>query len=70
MAPRGLAALQRQRGLRHRPNNPQNLAHLIPEIRIVESVVRLPRALNEELSIARRTVRRVLRRADTVTVQP
>jgi malonate decarboxylase beta subunit len=68
MAPRVLAAFQRLRGIRNDPDTPQNLAHLIPEIRIVESVVRLPRALNEEWAIARRTVRPILRRTGTVAV--
>jgi acetyl-CoA carboxylase alpha subunit len=61
MAPRVLAAFQRLRGIRNDPYTPQDLAQLIPEIRIVESVVRLPRVLNEEWSTARRTVRPVVR---------
>lgn len=65
MAPRVLAAFQRLRGIRNDPETPQNLAHLIPEIRIVESVVRLPRALNEEWTAARRTVRPIVRNTGT-----
>lgn len=61
MAPRVLAAFQRLRGIRNDPHTPQDLAQLIPEIRIVESVVRLPRALNEEWVAARRSVRPVVR---------
>ena len=54
MAPRVLAAFQRLRGIRAAPDTPPDLARMIPEIRIVESVVRLPRALAEELTLARR----------------
>jgi hypothetical protein len=53
MAPRVLAAFQRLRGIRAAPATPPDLARMIPEIRIVESVVRLPRALSDELVIAR-----------------
>lgn len=52
MAPRVLAAFQRLHGMRAAPSTPPDLARMIPEIRIVESVVRLPRALAEELAIA------------------
>lgn len=70
MAPRVLAAFQRLRGIRNDPDTPQDLAHLIPEIRIVENVVRLPRALNEEWTAARRAVRPVLRRGASFAVAP
>ncbi len=49
MAPRVLAAFNRLRGLRRAPETPPDLAELIPEIRMVESVIRLPRVLGEEL---------------------
>ena len=54
MAPRVLAAFQRLRGIRAAPDTPPDLARMIPEIRMVESVVRLPRALSDELTVARR----------------
>jgi malonate decarboxylase beta subunit len=54
MAPRVLAAFQRLRGIRAAPDTPPDLARMFPDIRIVESVVRLPRALADELAIARR----------------
>jgi malonate decarboxylase beta subunit len=54
MAPRVLAAFQRLRGIRAAPDTPPDLARMIPEIRMVESVVRLPRALADELGVARR----------------
>lgn len=57
MAPRVLAAFRRLRGVRNDPETPQNLAQLIPEIRIVESVVRLPRALNDACAGAMREAR-------------
>ena len=53
MAPRVLAAFQRLRGMRAAPDTPPDLVRMIPEIRIVESVVRLPRVLSEELAVAR-----------------
>ncbi|MGH7788343.1 MAG: biotin-independent malonate decarboxylase subunit gamma, partial [Candidatus Binatia bacterium] len=56
MAPRVLAAFQHLRGVRDAADTPPDLAELIPEIRIVESVVRLPRALGEELAAARDAV--------------
>jgi malonate decarboxylase beta subunit len=54
MAPRVLAAFQRLRGIRAASDTPPDLARMFPDIRIVESVVRLPRALADELAIARR----------------
>jgi malonate decarboxylase beta subunit len=54
MAPRVLAAFQRVRGIRDAPDTPPDLARLFPQIRIVDSVVRLPRALADELTVARR----------------
>lgn len=66
MAPRVLSAFQRLRGVRDAAETPPDLARMIPDIRIVESVVRLPRALGEELAVARRAasavppVRRVI----------
>jgi len=56
MAPRVLATFQRLRGMRAAPDTPPDLARMVPEIRIVESVVRLPRVLSEELEHARRLV--------------
>jgi hypothetical protein len=53
MAPRVLAAFQRLRGIRHDEHTPEDLSRHVPEIRIVESVVRLPRVLGEELQAAR-----------------
>ncbi len=53
MAPRVLAAFQRLRGIRHDEHTPADLSRHVPEIRIVESVVRLPRVLAEELEAAR-----------------
>jgi len=52
MAPRVLAAFQRLRGIRHDEHTPEDLSRHVPEIRIVESVVRLPRVLGEELAAA------------------
>lgn len=52
MAPRVLAAFQRLRGVRHDEHVPQDLARHVPEIQIVESVVRLSRALGDELEAA------------------
>jgi malonate decarboxylase beta subunit len=57
MAPRVLAAFQQLKGAREAADTPQDLARLIPEIRIVESVVALPRVLRQELADARRRVR-------------
>jgi acetyl-CoA carboxylase beta subunit len=63
MAPRVLAAFQRLRGTRAAPETPADLAALIPEIRIVDSVVRLPRVLPEELEHARQAAGRTKSRA-------
>lgn len=52
MAPRVLAAFQRLRGMRAGVEAPPDLAQLIPDIRIVESVVRLPRVLRDEITAA------------------
>jgi acetyl-CoA carboxylase beta subunit len=57
MAPKVLTAFRRLRGLREAAETPPNLAELIPEIRIVETVVRLPRALREELDTLLQSVR-------------
>lgn len=57
MAPRVLAAFRRLRGIREAAETPDDLARLIPSIRIVESVMRLPRALADELAAARGAVR-------------
>jgi malonate decarboxylase beta subunit len=68
MAPRVLAAFQRLRGMRDAADTPPDLARMIPEIRIVDSIVRLPRALSDELAAARhaaaqdRPARRLLAR--------
>lgn len=56
MAPRVLASFRRLRDLHDAARAGDDLAALIPGIRIVESVVRLPRALGEELSAARERV--------------
>jgi acetyl-CoA carboxylase carboxyltransferase component len=53
MAPRVLAAFQRLRGIRAAPETSPDLARMIPQIRIVESVVRLQRVLVDELGVAR-----------------
>lgn len=58
MSPRVLAAFERLRGTRNAPDTPQDLATLMPAVRIVESVVRLPRALDDELKSARRAASR------------
>jgi acetyl-CoA carboxylase alpha subunit len=55
MSPRVLAAFQARRGVRAAPVTPPDLARMLPDIRIVESVVRLPRVLGDELATARRT---------------
>ncbi|MEO8603714.1 MAG: hypothetical protein ABI629_14165, partial [bacterium] len=52
MAPRVLAAFSKLREIRTAAG-PADLAALVPEIRLVESVVRLPRALADELQAAR-----------------
>jgi len=56
MAPRVLAAFQQLRGVSAAPETPPDLARMIPQIRMVESVVRLPSALDEELAVARNAV--------------
>ena len=57
MAPQVLQAFQALRG-RHAGHQAEaSLAELIPDIRIVESVIRLPRALREELTTLLETVR-------------
>jgi acetyl-CoA carboxylase carboxyltransferase component len=53
MAPRLLATFRQLRDLRDGAPEAHNLAAMIPGIRIVDSVVRLPRALGEEFSAAR-----------------
>jgi malonate decarboxylase beta subunit len=58
MAPRVLANFQRLRGMRAAPETPPALAELIPDLRIVESVLRLPRVLGEEIERARDAARR------------
>lgn len=54
MAPRVLAAFQKMRGVRTAEETPRNLATLLPEIEIVENVVRLPRAVLQALDSARK----------------
>jgi malonate decarboxylase beta subunit len=49
MAPEVLRAFQTLRGPKAGPEPTAQLAELIPEIRIVESVIRLPRALRDEM---------------------
>lgn len=68
MAPRVLTSFRRLRGMRDDPETPQNLAHLIPHLRIVESVVRLPRVLHEELDTVRRSARSQLSSSGKVTI--
>lgn len=68
MAPRVLASFRRLRGIRDAPETPQNFAHLIPHLRTVESVVRLPRVLHEELDAVRRSARAQLTTSGRVTV--
>jgi acetyl-CoA carboxylase beta subunit len=68
MAPRVLASFRRLRGIREDPETPPNLAHLIPHLRIVESVVRLPRVLHEELEAVRRSARSQLGNSGRVAV--
>ncbi|MBX3027245.1 hypothetical protein KF840_20300 [bacterium] len=53
MAPRVLATFQQLRDLRDAAPAGDNLAAMIPGIRIVDSVVRLPRALGEEFTAVR-----------------
>jgi hypothetical protein len=70
MTPRVLAAFQRLRGVREAAETPQDLAKLIPEIRILESVVRLPHALAEEIDAARIHARRRVRAKEFGAPQP
>jgi acetyl-CoA carboxylase alpha subunit len=70
MSPRVLAAFKRLRGIRESAETPQDLAKLIPEIRILESVVRLPAALGEEIDRARQTARRRPRTTTFVGTRP
>ncbi len=54
MAPRVLAAFRELRDLRDAAETPEEFAAaMLPDVRIVESVVRLPRALGDELNAAR-----------------
>lgn len=57
MAPQVLQAFEALRGRRAGYQAEASLAELIPDIRIVESVIRLPRALREELTTLLETVR-------------
>jgi hypothetical protein len=50
MAPRVLAAFRKLRGLREESTTPPDLADLVPEITIVNSIVRLPGALSDTLA--------------------
>ncbi|HUI25275.1 MAG TPA: carboxyl transferase domain-containing protein [Candidatus Kryptonia bacterium] len=63
MAPKVLAAFRSLRGIREAPETPPDLAELIPEIRMVESVIRLPTALREELDGLLQSVQPAPRRA-------
>lgn len=56
MAPEVLAAFRRLRGMRRAADTPPELAEHIPQIRMVESVVRLPRILRQELEAVRRSI--------------
>jgi hypothetical protein len=57
MAPQVLRAFQALRGQKAGQEASGQLAELIPDIRMVESVIRLPRVLGEELSTLLQTVR-------------
>jgi malonate decarboxylase beta subunit len=57
MAPQVLQAFEALRGRKTGHAAEPSLAELIPDIRIVESVIRLPRALREELTTLLQTVR-------------
>jgi acetyl-CoA carboxylase beta subunit len=57
MAPRVLQAFQALRGAKAGQEAGAQLAELIPDIRMVESVIRLPRVLRDELSALLETVR-------------
>lgn len=49
MAPKVLAAFRKLKGLREERDSAHDLAELVPEITIVNSIVRLPRALQDAL---------------------
>jgi malonate decarboxylase beta subunit len=53
MSPEVLRAFQNLRGAKPGQEQEAQLAEMIPEIRIVESIIRLPRALREELESVR-----------------
>jgi malonate decarboxylase beta subunit len=57
MAPHVLQAFQALHGFKSGQEAEMQLAELIPGIRMVDSVIRLPRVLREELAEARATVR-------------
>jgi malonate decarboxylase beta subunit len=57
MAPNLLSAFRSLRGMREHTASADDLAELIPEIRMVDSVIRLPRVLREELDTLLQTVR-------------
>jgi len=57
MAPQVLKAFQALRGQKEGQEAEAQLAELVPDIRIVESVIRLPRILREELVTLLETVR-------------
>lgn len=57
MAPQVLKAFQALRGQKTGQEASAQLAELIPDIRMVESVIRLPRVLGEELTTLLETVR-------------
>ncbi len=57
MAPQVLRAFQALRGPKAGQETSAQLAELIPDIRMVESVIRLPRVLGEELTTLLETVR-------------
>jgi acetyl-CoA carboxylase carboxyltransferase component len=57
MAPQVLRAFQALRGRKAGQESNAQLAELIPDIRMVESVIRLPRALGEEVTGLLETVR-------------
>jgi malonate decarboxylase beta subunit len=70
MAPRVLAAFERLRGVRDAPETPPDLAHFIPEIRIVENIVHLPRVLHEELAAARAEAHPEVKRSSRLAARP
>jgi len=57
MAPQVLRAFQALRGQKAGQETSAQLAELIPDIRMVDSVIRLPRVLGEELTALLQTVR-------------